>query len=630
MCGICGIYNSKDSKSKAEQITKEMTRTLIHRGPDEDGFLSQNQVQFGMRRLKVIDLVTGSQPIFNEDKSIAVICNGEIYNYQDLRKELELKGHVFSTKSDIEVIVHLYEDEGEGFVNKLNGDFAIALWDEKQKKLMVIRDRLGAKPLYYSFCKGVLYFASEIKALFSVPGMSKEIDFRALDIYFSLSYVPAPKSIFKHIKKISPGQMLVAKDEKFNLKTYWSLNEHNYQPKIKDENEAVEMLDKLLSDAVRIRLRSDVPLGVLLSSGLDSSTITSYASKWCTSPLKTYSIIFKESSFNEGSDAKLTADYLNTEHHEIELHQDLEHFFNSFTTHFDEPFGDYSCIPTFFVSRAVKKDVTVALSGDGGDELLGGYPTYYAYYFYKYYTVLPKLIKNRLMPFISQIIPATFDRLTLDYRMKQFVAGAQAAYPQAHFLWRGYFTERDKNELYSDDLNAQLEKRSGLDVYSRYLPKFNKDEEPISQLMRIDLMSQLSSGYNAKVDMMSMANSLEIRSPFYDHRIIKFSQNLPDSLKVHNLNTKYILKKLMKNKLPKRIFRVPKRGFTVPLAQWLTTRLKNTCLDLLSASNVNSTKLFNHKYIEKLISDHFSRKKDNNRKIWTLMSFMQWYKNYGA
>lgn len=628
MCGICGTYSLHTSIEAPWSIIPTMNAQLVHRGPDEEGYYRHSRVCFGMRRLKVIDLVSGSQPIFNEDKSIVVVCNGEIYNYKALRRELVTRGHTFYSNGDIEVIPHLYEEKGEDFVHALNGDFAIALWDLRAQRVLLVRDRLGVKPLFYMEAKGVLYFASEIKALLAVPEMCRELDYRAFDLYMSLSYIPAPKTIFKRIKRVLPGHMITSVSGKYAMRRYWSTEESRVTPRISSEQECVEIADELLSSSVRLRLNSDVPIGLLLSSGIDSSAIAYYASKLSEHRLKTYTVTFKEASFNEGQVAKEVADFLGTQHTESRLDANIHDVIEKLPEYFDEPFGDYSCIPTHAISKRVSQDVTVALSGDGGDEVFGGYPTYYAYQLYRYYVHLPEGARKRLLPWLAKLLPTSHKRISFDYKVKQFVIGAQYPYPHAHFIWRGYFVDGEKEGLYSDSLKCELRNRSGLDMYMRYLPNFNTRYESMNDLMNIDIASLLTNEYNTKVDMMSMAHSLEVRSPFLDYRLVEFSQTVAEHLKVRGFRTKYILRHLLKSKLPQSVFGMPKRGFTIPLASWLHGPLRYLCREVLAAKNLRHTELFSEGYVTSLIDEHMARKKDNNRKLWLLISFMLWYKHF--
>ncbi len=616
MCGICGIINKKEKIDS--QLLEKINNTMVHRGPDEEGYFIKENIGLGMRRLSIIDLETGKQPISNEDKTVWVIFNGEIYNYVELRKELIKKGHKFSTKTDTEVIVHLYEEKKENFPEYLNGMFAIALWDNKEKKLILTRDRAGEKPLYYGDLNNFFIFASELKAILSHPQIVKEIDLKSLNLYLTLEYVPSPWCIIKGIKKLPPGHTLVLKENKIRIFPYWKIK-REIRKGIK-LGEAIEILEDLISESVRIRLRSDVPLGIFLSGGIDSSTITYFAKKYIQD-VKTFNIAFTEKSFDESFYAKKTAKFLDTEHYEEIFDEGkMLNVLPEVFEFLDEPLGDVSILPTYLLSKFTRNFVKVALGGDGGDELFGGYPTYFAHKISQIYKLLPSFVRN-FTKFIGNKLPVSHANFSFDFKVKKFLEGAEENGWKKHIYWMGSFNFEDKEKLFKKDIleDAKIEFEEFIEKTVGFYPG-----QDIQDYLNFDFKTYLSEDVLFKVDRASMGVSLEVRAPFLDHKLIEFVQSLPERFKVEGWKTKIILKKLMRGKIPDKIIKRGKKGFGIPVAKWIRGKLNSLFREVLLSDN----EFFSTSYIGNLIKEHEEKIKDHRKKLWTLFVFIKWKQKY--
>ncbi len=613
MCGICGILNKKEEKINFE-ILKKMNETLKRRGPDDEGFYIEDNIGLAMRRLSIIDLEGGKQPIFNEDKSICVIFNGEIYNFVELREELIKKGHFFKTKSDTEVIVHLYEEKGENFPEYLNGMFAIALWDKRKKKLILTRDIAGEKPLYYGDFNDFFIFASELKAILANPLIKREIDLKVLNLYFTLEYVPSPYSIIKNIKKLKPGHTLIYENEKIKIKPYFK-----FEKKKIEKKDLLDYLDEIISDSVKIRLRSDVPLGIFLSGGIDSSTVTYYARKH-SDLVKTFNISFKEPSFDESRFAKKVAFYLKTEHFEEAFDENkMLEILPEVFDFLDEPFADASILPTYLLSKYTRNFVKVALGGDGGDELFGGYPTYFSHKIMEIYNFFPFYLKI-FFSFIGKNLPVSYSNFSFDFVVKRFLEGEGFNIWKRHLVWMGAFSEEEKRKLFKDFLypDSFFNLEEFVENTVSFYPK------NLNDLLKFDFKTYLSEDVLFKVDRASMAASLEVRAPFLDRRIIEFAFSINSDKKLKYFKTKVILKKLMKNKLPPEIIKRGKKGFGIPVAKWIKGPLKGEFMDIIEEED----EILNKKFVKKLFDEHIKGKKDNRKKLWTIYVFLKWKKNY--
>jgi asparagine synthase (glutamine-hydrolysing) len=630
MCGIAGWSNLNSDKPPLfgdEVILNSMCNRMRHRGPDSEGLWVGTGVALGMRRLAIIDLKTGEQPVWNEDKSVVAIMNGEIYNFQELKKGLEECGHKFISQTDTEVIPHLYDELGEDFLDVLNGMFAIALWDTRSKKLILARDRFGEKPLYYGIFNDKLYFASEPKVLLAHPEINPNINLEALQHYLSYDYVPAPLSIFEGIYKLPAAHKLIWKNGEFETSRYWNLSFQKDEKK-PSVNEASEKLRELLSESVKLRLISDVPLGVLLSGGVDSSAVAAYAAQHSTQKVKTFSIGFEEDSFDESKYAREVATHLGTEHFEERLSVETAgNLITEIGNWLDEPLSDGSLLPTFLLSRFVRKHVTVALGGDGGDEIFAGYPMYYGHKMAKVYDAIPRFVRSGVIEPIVNNLAVSTDNLSFDYKAKRFVSSANYDQVERHHSWFGSFSKEEKQKLLGKNLKSAIK---DLDVYesARKLLINCDAEDEIEQMQYLDMNFYLAEDILTKVDRASMAVSLEVRAPFLDHHVAEYAASLPLEYKLKGKTTKYILKKAVNDLLPKSIAKRPKKGFGIPIAKWLKGDLNPLLHDMLSSERLIQQGFFDDKFVQKLISEHEQGIANNYKQLWTLLVFQLWYENF--
>lgn len=628
MCGIAGWINLKqsDSKDHTEAVLHSMCETIVHRGPNSEGLWLDDTVALGMRRLSIIDLHTGDQPVFSEDKSVIVMMNGELYNYREVRSDLEKKGHKFITKSDTEILPHLYEEYGEDLVDHLNGMYAFSLWDTRRKKLIIARDRFGEKPLYYGIFDGKLLYASEPKAILSHPSVRPELDLDALRHYLSYDYVPAPFSIYKGISKLPAAHVMTVENGEIRTRRYWNLTFAKNANVPSFDRAAVE-LKELLSDAVRMRLVADVPLGVLLSGGVDSSTIAAFSTQHATETVKTFSIGFTEDSFDETKYARQVAAHLGTDHHEeilsvakaAELISDIGGWL-------DEPLSDGSLIPTYLLARFVRKHVTVALGGDGGDELFAGYPMYYAHKVAKLYSTVPGFVRSGLIEPIVHSLPVSTKNLSFEYKAKRFVRASKYDTITRHHSWFGSFTPDEQKML----LTEHALSNSYGDIYAgaRDLLKLCDAASEIEQMQYLDMNFYMAEDILTKVDRASMAVSLETRAPFLDPRVGQFAASLPLDHKLRGSKGKHILKKSVEDMLPSNILHRSKKGFGIPIAEWLKTRLNPMMHDMLSPERLKDQGLFESDYVQKLIAEHEKGVASHHKQLWTMLVFQLWQSNF--
>ncbi len=623
MCGITGWINLKtNSNEQSEAVLHSMCERIVLRGPDSEGIWMDETVALGMRRLSVIDLHTGDQPVFSEDKSIVAMMNGELYNFREVRAELIKRGHKFTTESDTEILPHLYQEYGEAMVDHLNGMFAFALWDTQKKKLIIARDRFGEKPLYYGIFDGKLIYASEPKALLAHPSVNTELDLNALRHYLSYDYVPAPMSIYKGIEKLPAAHMLIVEKGEVRTRRYWDLSWKKNTLKLSLTDKAEE-LRELLSDAVRMRLVADVPLGILLSGGIDSSTVAAFATQHATEKVKTFSIGFEEDSFDESKYARQVAKHLNTEHYEEILSAEKAgDLITEIGTWLDEPLADGSLIPTFLLSQFVRKHVTVALGGDGGDELFAGYPMYYAHKVAAKYLSLPAFLRNGVIEPVVNALPVSTKNLSFDYKAKRFVAAANYDMVQRHHSWFGSFGLDAHDKL----LTADVCSASGGDIYNVAfdLLKETDAEDPIEQMQYLDINLYMAEDILTKVDRAAMAVSLETRAPFLDPRVGQFAASIPLEFKLKGKSGKHILKEAMKDLLPHSILHRPKKGFGIPIAEWLKGRLNPLLHDMLDAKRLKEQGLFESEYVSKLIREHEIGSASHHKELWNLLVFQLW------
>ena len=615
MCGICGkIYVEHDRMVHESEIIR-MRDAMVSRGPDDAGLYVKDNVAIGHRRLSIIDLEGSHQPLTNEDGTVWIVYNGEIYNFKELRKDLIKKGHRFKTEGDTEVIVHLYEEFGKSCVEKLRGMFAFAIWDLKSGCLFLARDRVGIKPLYYYYDSDVFLFASEIKSIHADHSYraKKDIDISAFHYYFSFLCVPEPMTIFKGIKKLPPGQTLVLKDNDLVFDQYWDVKfEDNGN---KTEEDYCEELIELLKEAIEVRLISDVPLGAFLSGGIDSSSVVAIMSQLVDVPLKTFSIGFSEQEYNEAEDAKIVADLFKTDHTEYILNtKDIINMIPEILLYFDEPFADASAIPTYFVSKLARERVKVILSGDGGDELFGGYMWHNRPMYQVYCNNLPMILKKSLR-FISQFVPSGI-------KGASYFKQIYKPYERYIINSKAVFNEEERSLLYSEELNHQLRETDPYHYNLKFLNRHN-NRSWMNRIMEYDFKTYLPNDILQKVDRMSMFNSLEVRVPILDHRLVEFAAKMPAHLTVKNGVSKYIFKKSMTSILPERILYKRKQGFNLPLETWLRTDLKKDVSDTILYGN--SHHYFDKNFIESILNKFLLGDNRYTYKIWTLYVFELWY-----
>jgi len=626
MCGICGIINYSQTQYIEKSAINKMCEQLKSRGPDAEGYYINKNIAFGMRRLKIIDLETGDQPIFNEDKSICIIFNGEIYNFKGLKQELKQKGHHFITGSDTEAIVHLYEDLGENCLNKLRGMFAFAIWDEKDKKLFIARDRLGIKPLYYTFSQDYFIFASEIKSILAFPYIKKEIDFTAMSDYFTFLYVPAPRTIFKDIYKLLPGHYLIVKDGKVEVGKYWDLK---FEEKpLKDENEYIEEFLDLFEETVRLHLISDVPLGAFLSGGTDSSLVVAMMSRQSNKHVETFSIGYerKDKYFDERKYSRIVAEKFDTNHHEFIIKPDIEEVIEDIISYFDEPFADASAIPNYLLSAETRKFVTVSLSGLGGDELCGGYERYLGCLLAEKYRALPRFLTDNLKTLINRLPDSSTGR-HFNERIKRFVNSANYPFIQRYFQIMASFDEEEKRRLFVPEVQKLVERPSD-GIFDQYSSARKDSASLLNAMSFIDLKTYLVDDLLTLTDRMSMAHSLETRVPFVDHKIVEFFASIPATLKVKGLTKKYLLKKAAERLIPKEVIYRKKMGFSVPLVLWFRNGMREYVNNILSQTNVEKPGYFNHSFISKIKESHMNMKANFDEKLWALINFIKWHEKY--
>ncbi len=617
MCGICGLVALDGSAVDATPLAA-MNETLRHRGPDSEGSLVDGPVALAARRLSIIDLEGGDQPIGNEDGSVQVVQNGEIYNYRELRASLERRGHSFSTRSDTEVLVHLYEERGATFVTELRGMFAIALWDSKQRRLILARDRFGITPLYYRVEGRVLSFASELKAL-----PRGEVDLDALEAFLAFNSIPAPLTIWRGTSKLPPGHVLVWDEpgepriERFARPAPVAAEDLRGG----EQAELAEELRARLRDSVRAHLIADVPVGVLLSGGVDSGALAALAALESSERVQTFSIGFEESSFNELADARAVAERYDTDHHELMLRPDATELLPKLAAAFDEPFADSSALPTYLVSELASRHVKVALSGEGGDELFGGYYTYVAD------QLAPRLagVAGVVRPLV-EALPSSSGRASFDYKAKRFVRGAHLPPLERHHAWKEIFTPEARAELLGPN------RRGTADPLESYRARYAETEgaDPLARLQDVDFGVYLVDDLLVKTDRASMAHSLEARVPYLDEVVAGFALSLPAHLKVRGLAKKRLLRKAVAPLLPRSVVYGKKRGFSIPAAAWLRGPLVPFAREILSPETVRRQGYFRPEVVSRLLEDHVAGRKDLSRQLWGLLTFGLWLEQVEA
>src|SRR5881392_701789 len=579
-----------------------------------------------MRRLKIIDLATGHRPMAGEEGRVWIVFNGEIYNYLELRETLAARGHTFTTHSDTEVIVHGYEDRGLASLDDLEGMFAFAIWDAPAPTLVLARDRLGIKPLYYAVLPDQIVFASELRALVEHPAVERTLDLTALSRYLAHEYVPAPHSIFRGVRKLPAGHWLSYTDGRLKVEPYWDVQFGRPGPV--GEAEAVAALRATLEASVRQHLVSDVPLGVFLSGGIDSSTVAAFAARHASGRLKTFSIGFEDPSFDESAHARRVARALDTDHHEEILSpRAAVDLVGRLPDLLDEPLGDASLLPTYLLSRFTRRSVTVALSGDGGDELFAGYPTYQAHRAARAFEVVPRWVRQRLLRPAIERLPVSLDDLSLDFRLKTFMKGMDFAPVERHAAWLGSFTPAEQRALFTPDALARMEVAPSYAAFHETLAHA-PSASGLERMLYLDLKGYLGEGVLAKADRTSMACSLEVRVPLLDRRVVELAASLPMRLKLRGFTTKYVLKRALSGVLPREVLERRKKGFGVPLGRWFRAELAPLLRDACARDVVCRAGLFRPEAVERLIGEHAAGRRDHRKKLYTLLAFQLWASRY--
>lgn len=625
MCGIAGFV-SKDKHRDAREagaVLESMCRVISHRGPDDQGTLAFDRVALGMRRLSIIDLAGGHQPMSGCDAAITLVFNGEIYNFHDLQRELESRGHRFKTRSDTETIVHAYEEYGARCVDHLTGMFGFAIWDARKRELFIARDRVGKKPLYYTITpSGTLLFGSELKSLREHPEFRGEICIEALDAYLTFGYVPDPLTIFQEVHKLPPGHHLIFKDGRARVEQYWDFPyQQPQEDPAQSEDDCLEELRELLDEAVRMRLEADVPLGAFLSGGIDSSTVVGLMARHMTQPVKTFSIGFHEDSYNELKYARIAARKFGTDHHEFIVTPDVCDIVEELVWHFDEPFADSSAIPTYMVSKLAREHVKVVLSGDGGDELFAGYTRYATHRRRRGFAHLPRMFREKVMQPLGAGLPhGAWGR--------NYIHKAALPPIERYIEDVSVFTRLNKPLLYTDDLRRQLGNSESGKRFRDYAANSRVDGS-LDPLLYLDSKTYLPGDILTKVDRMTMAVGLEARVPLLDHKLIEFvCTRIPSNLKLKGLETKHILKRAVQNFVPPEILNRPKQGFGVPIDQWLNDKLRDRLRDTLTEPRTMQRGYVEPQYVNVLLDEHARGRRDHASELWTLFVLELWHRTF--
>ncbi len=639
MCGIVGFIDPAREISNPKQLLARLTAQLAHRGPDDEGFYHGEGVHLGHRRLSIIDLDTGRQPMVSQDGRFVVLCNGEVYNYRELRPRLEARGHIFRTHSDTEVLLHLYEERGLGALDEITGMFAVAVWDRERRELILARDRLGKKPLYYRADPRGLCFGSELRALLAHPATSRSVDPIALRKYLLFDSVPAPAAIISGVHKLEPGCYLIYRDGDLEHGRYWDLR----FAEARDESDAAELewiagapehelrgeLWRRLKESTRLRLVSDVPLGVFLSGGIDSSAVVALMAELMPAHrIRTFSVGFESRSFDESSFARSVAAHFGTDHsEEVLAPRTMLDLLPSILGSMSEPLADGSLVPTYLLAQFTRRHVKVALGGDGGDELFLGYPTFQADRVARLADRLPRALFTRFLRPMVHRLPVETSNISLDFRLKRFVDGLMYPPDERHFVWLGSFAPHDQRRLLHPDLLAATERHDVFEDVARHRAAV-RERDTFDRLSYLYAKLYMQDDILVKVDRASMAHGLEVRAPFLDHRVVDFITGLPTRHKLRGMTMKYLLKRTLAGKVPAHVISRPKKGFGMPVAEWLKGPLMPLARDLLAPDRIARRGLFDPREVGRLLDDHLAGRRDNRKGLWSLLAFELWADRY--
>ncbi len=624
MCGIAGIVRSDCARIDRE-LLERMNEAIRHRGPDDDGYYFSDGVGLAMRRLSIIDLKGGQQPIHNQGRTAWIVFSGEIYNYRELREELIKLGHEFYTDSDTEVIVHAYDQYGTDCPKYLRGMFAFAIWEERAKSLFLARDRVGKKPLLYAELNGELVFGSEFNALLQHRGISRDVDFEAIHHYLSFICVPAPLTAYRSIRKLEPAHSLLWRNGEIKIERYWQLD---FSKKLNiSEEEAGERVVELLREAVRVRLMSEVPLGAFLSGGIDSSAIVALMAQESSEQVKTFSIGFDEQDFNELHHARRVAEHVGADHHEFIVRADAMEILPTLVEHYGEPFADSSAIPSYYVSRETRSYVTVALNGDGGDECFAGYERYAAMNVSQRYANLSGLLRNGVIEPVVKALPGFASHPNPVRKAKRFVAVASMPPVERYLRWVSAFDEEAKQNLYSDAFRHETANFRTAGILEPWFAKANGAGIVDASLLT-DTMTYLPNDLLVKMDIASMAVSLEARSPFLDHHLMEFAASLPENLKLRRLKTKYLLKRVLRKLVPAENLNRSKMGFGVPIGHWFRGAMQPFLRETLLSEKALARALFKPEMVLQIINQHVERGIDHSHRLWSLLMLELWFQRF--
>lgn len=626
---MCGIVGAMTVGSSADQgLIMAMIKQLSHRGPDGQQVYCDGPVGLAHSRLAILDLSdTGGQPMTNEDQTIWIVVNGEIYNYIELRQDLMVRGHVFRSTTDIEVILHAYEEWGMDCLQRLCGMFAFGLWDARCQRLWLVRDRLGIKPLFYARLPGVLLFASEIKALLAYPGVDRTVDFEGLSYYLALNYMPAPSTLFRNIRQLLPGRYLrVEADGRVEEHEYWRLE--FIENETRSENDWIESFSSLLDTVVNQHLLADVPFGAFLSGGVDSSAVVYWMTQNLAEPVKTFTAKFNEDSFDESGYARRVARHLGTAHHEAVILPDVSAVLPAIVWHAEEPTADSSMVALYYLARAARQRVKMVLCGDGADEILAGYETYQAYFILRLLSWLPSWLRQGIIEPLVARLPSSDTKVNWIFKLRRFISGLGYPPESAHALWRQIFNREARQQLLGAAVHQPGMEAEVMDLYRALFARTNA-RKPLNRLLYVDTAFYLPNDMLVKVDRMTMAHGLEARVPFLDHRLVEFAARVPPAYKMRYFcQKKYLLKRSLEGRLPAKIIHRRKSGFNMPNARWIKYELRPFVMDVLSAASLKRMGIFDLAFVERLLASHFSGQSDNSHQIWCLLSLSLWWRQF--